>query len=273
MALPKKASERIAVGLKKFQPIVQAAKARDINESDTVVILTDMLQEIFGYDKYSEISSEHMIRSTFCDLSIKLNGELELLIEAKAIGIELKDIHVKQAVDYAANQGCDWVVLTNGSCWRVYHVLFKKPIEHELVVSFDLLSLSHRASSDIETLGLLAKEGWQKAHLGEYHSQKQALSRFALGAMLLGDSILDAMRREIRRVAPEVKVTNEEIRSALMTDVIKREVIEGEKAEQAKRLVSRAANRALKAKGAKSDAQSSGSAFSVVDEAIAAAPE
>lgn len=246
MALPKKATDRIVAGLKKFQPVVQAARTRDINESDTVVILTDMLHEIFGYDKYSEISSEHMIRSTFCDLSIKLNGELELLIEAKAIGIELKDIHVKQAVDYAANQGCDWVVLTNGACWRVYHVLFKKPIEHELVVSFDILTLSHRTGSDIELLGLLAKEGWAKAHLGDYHSQKQALSRFALAAMILSESVLDVIRREVRRVAPEVKVTNVEIGAALQSDVIKREVLEGDKADQAKRLVSRAAGRSLR---------------------------
>jgi hypothetical protein len=252
MALPKKATERIAAGLKKFQPVVQSARTRDINESDTVVILTDMLCEIFGYDKYSEISSEHMIRSTFCDLSIKLNGELELLIEAKAIGIELKDIHVKQAVDYAANQGCDWVVLTNGACWRVYHVLFKKPIEHELVVSFDILTMSHRAASDIELLGLLAKEGWAKAHLGDYHTQKQALGRFALAAMILSDPVLDVLRREIRRVAPEVKVTNEEISAALRSDVIKREVMEGDKADQAKRLVSRAAGRALRNKESKS---------------------
>lgn len=271
MGLPKKASERIAAGLKKFQPVVQAARARDINESDTVVILTDMLQEIFGYDKYSEISSEHMIRSTFCDLSIKLNGELELLIEAKAIGIELKDIHVKQAVDYAANQGCDWVVLTNGACWRVYHVLFKKPIEHELVVSFDILALSHRAGADVDMLGLLAKEGWVKAHLGEYHTQKQALSRFALAAMMLSEPVLDVMRREIRRAAPEVKVTNEEISAALRNDVIKREVLEGDKADHAKRLVSRAAGRALRNKEAKSGGAGASSAVS--EAVVAMKPE
>ena len=102
-ALPGKVAARLSAGLKKFQPILAAAKARDINESDTVVIVTDVLQEIFGYDKYSEITSEHMIRGTFCDLAVKLDGSLALLVEVKAIGLDLKDQFVKQAVDYAAN--------------------------------------------------------------------------------------------------------------------------------------------------------------------------
>jgi hypothetical protein len=120
--LSKRAEERIITGLKRFQPILSSAKARDINESDTVVIVTDLLQKIFGYDKYSEITSEHMIRGTFCDLAVKLDGSLAFLIEVKAIGLELKEQHIKQAVDYAANQGCEWVALTNGIIWRVYKV-------------------------------------------------------------------------------------------------------------------------------------------------------
>lgn len=103
--LPKKAIERINAGLKRFHPILASAKARDVNESDTVVMVTDLLQELFGYDKYAEISSEHMIRGTFCDLAVKLDGTLALLIEVKAIGLGLKEQYVKQAVDYAANQG------------------------------------------------------------------------------------------------------------------------------------------------------------------------
>ena len=112
--LPKRAADRIASGLRKFLPILASAKSRDVNESDTVVIVTDVLQDVFGYDKYSEITSEHMIRSTFCDLAIKLDGQLALLVEVKSIGIDLKERHVKQAVDYAANQGTEWVALTNG---------------------------------------------------------------------------------------------------------------------------------------------------------------
>src|SRR5690242_10707770 len=100
MRIHQKVADRIASGLKRFQPILQAAHARDINESDTVVIITDVLQYVLGYDKYAEITSEHAIRGTYCDLAIKIDGRLALLIEVKAIGLGLKDNHVKQAVDY-----------------------------------------------------------------------------------------------------------------------------------------------------------------------------
>ena len=90
-SIPKKVSDRISEGLKRFQPIIQAAKARDAGESDTVTIITDCLTEIFGYDKYSEVTSEHAIRGTYVDLAIKVNDTLLFLIEAKAIGLTLND--------------------------------------------------------------------------------------------------------------------------------------------------------------------------------------
>src|SRR5690606_7428578 len=118
-AVPKKVAARLIAGLKRYQPILSAAKARDVGEADTVTIIKDMLADVFGYDKYSDVTSEHSIRGTYCDLAIKIDGQLETLIEVKAIGLELKDQHVKQATDYAANQGVDWVLLTNGVAWRV----------------------------------------------------------------------------------------------------------------------------------------------------------
>jgi len=43
----------------------------------------------------------------------------------------------------------------------------------------------------MELLYLWCKEGWQKSMLTDYHTQKQALSRFFVGAMLLTDPVLD----------------------------------------------------------------------------------
>jgi hypothetical protein len=114
MAVPKRVVERISGNLKSFQTILLQQKTRDVSEADTVTLVKDILSDILGYDKYAELTSEHNIRNTFCDLAIKLDNKLAFLLEVKAIGIELKDNHIKQAVDYAANQGCEWVVL----CYR-----------------------------------------------------------------------------------------------------------------------------------------------------------
>jgi len=246
-SVPKKVAERLVAGIKRYQPILSAAKARDVGEADTVTIIKDMLADVFGYDKYSDVTSEHSIRGTFCDLAVKMDGQLQTLIEVKAIGIDLKDAHVKQAIDYAANQGVDWVLLTNGITWRVYHLIFAKPIDQELVLEIDFCALNPRSDSDVELVYLWCKEGWQRSVLGEYHTQKQALSRFFVGAMLQTDTVLDVIRRELRRVSPDVRIDAEQIRAVLVNEVIKREVLEGDKADEARKKIARSAKTALRA--------------------------
>lgn len=261
--LPAKVSDRIVSGIKRFQPILASAKSRDVGESDTVTIIVDMLSEIFGYDKYAEITSEHAIRGTFCDLATKIDGALQLLIEVKAIGSDLKEAHVKQAIDYAANQGVEWVVLTNGIVWRIYRVTFAKPIGQELVIEFDFVSLNHRNSKDLDSLFLLCKEGWIKSVLGEFHTQKQALSRFFLGALLMSDPVLQLLKRELRRLSPDVRVDTDEILTVLTGEVIKRDVMEGDQAKDAAKKLAKVAAKTLKTKQAK---QSDGSAPNATDD-------
>ena len=240
MNIPARVEARLLSGIKRFVPILTSAKARDVNESDTVIIVTDMLCEIFGYDKYSEITSEHAIRGTFCDLATKLDGKVQLLIEVKAIGLELKDAYVKQAIDYAANKGVDWVVLTNGTHWRIYKVTFAKPIDAELVCEINFLTIDIKNSEQIEQLYTLTKEGWQKQVLSDLHEQRQALSKFVIAAVTVSESVLDVMRRELKRLCPDVKITNEQIQNVLLMEVLKREVVEGEKADEAKKKLTKA---------------------------------
>jgi len=250
-SIPKKVAERLVAGIKQFQPVLASAKARDVGEADTVTIIKDMLAGVFGYDKYSEVTSEFSIRGTFCDLATKIEGVLQTLIEVKAVGIDLKEQHVKQAVDYAANQGVDWVLLTNGMCWRVYRVVFAKPIEQELVVDIDFARINPRSERDLELLYLWCKEGWQRSVLGEYHTQKQALSRFFMGAMLQTGPVLEVIRRELRRVSPDVKIDIDQIRNVLVNEVIKRDALEGEKADEARKKIARAASKVLRDAGKK----------------------
>jgi len=245
-ATPARVAERITATLKRFQPILTSAKARDVNEADTVVIVVDLLAELFGYDKYSEITREHSIKSTFCDLAVKIEGRLEFLIEVKAIGAELKDQHVKQAVDYAANQGVEWVALTNGAVWRVYRVSFAKPIDQQLVLDLDLLALNPKSHEHVDNLYLLTRESITKSGLLAYHDHKEATSRFFLAAVLLSDVVVETIRRELRRVSPDLRVSVDEIRHTLADEVIKRDAVEGPKAELARKRVVKSAGTMLR---------------------------
>jgi predicted type IV restriction endonuclease len=247
MAVPTKVADRLAAGLKRFQPVLASAKARDVNESDTSLIVTDMLGEVFGYDKYSEVTRELCIRGTFCDLATRIDGKFQTIIEVKAIGLDLKDAHTKQAVDYAANQGIEWVVLTNGAIWRVFRVIFGKPIDSELVLDIDVLQLSHKSPAHLEALHLLTRESMLKSGLYAYHDHLQATNKFYLAAIVLSEPVLESVRRELRRVS-DVLVDVTELRQALAAEVLKREVTEGEKAEAAKKKVQKAADKALRAR-------------------------
>ncbi len=253
--VPSKVAARISAAIKRFQPIIASAKSRDANESDTVIIVTDMLSEVFGYDKYSEITSECSIRGTWCDLAIKIDGTFEYLIEVKAIGLELKDSYTKQAVDYSANKGTDWVILTNAEIWRIYKVTFSKPIDSELIVEINFSELNPKKSGDIELLYNLTKEGLMKSALGEFHTQQQALSRFFMGALVVSNPVLEMIRRELRRISPDVRIDLEQIKSVLVNDVLKREVVESEKAEEARKKINRAAGKLLRARAAKQSSE------------------
>jgi hypothetical protein len=249
--VPNKVAARISAAIKRFQPIIASANSRDANESDTVIIVTDMLSEVFGYDKYSEITSECSIRGTWCDLAIKIDGKFEYLIEVKAIGLELKDSYSKQAVDYSANKGTDWVILTNAEIWRIYKVTFAKPIDSELIVEINFSELNPKKSGDIELLYNLTREGLLKSALGEFHTQRQALSRFFMGALVVSNPVLEVIRRELRRISPDVRIDLEQIKSVLINDVLKREVVGSEKAEEARKKINRAAGKLLRDKAAK----------------------
>lgn len=238
-AIPTKVQPRLVTGVKKFQSVLNVAKSKDINESDTVVIVTDMLHEVFGFDKYVEVTSEYSIKKTFCDLAIKIEEKLKFLIEVKAIGLDLKDDHIKQAVDYGSNSGVDWVILTNGIKWKVYKINYGKPISNDLVYEFDFLTLSPKKENDLNLLFYVSKESLGKSLLEDFHLQKQSLNKFFIGQILLTDSVLDAIRKTIRKISAGSKIELDDLKEVITNEVLKREILEGEKADEAKKKITK----------------------------------
>ncbi len=58
MAMPNRVRDRLTSGLKRLGPIILQQKARDVSEADTVTLVKDLLAEVFGYDKYAELTGE-----------------------------------------------------------------------------------------------------------------------------------------------------------------------------------------------------------------------
>jgi hypothetical protein len=253
--IPSKTESRIKEALKRFQPVIEQAKSRDVGEADTSTLVKDILAELFGYDKYTEITAEYQIKGTYCDLAIKIEGKLVLLIEVKAVNIDLKESHIKQAVDYAANQGTEWVILTNAQNWLVYKVSFGQPITHELMMTLSFATLSHRDEASMESLFLLTREAQGKSLLADFLQQRQALSRFCVGAVVLSEPVMSAIRRELKRLSPDVRIELEDIQTVLRDEVIKREVLEGDRAVDAKKKISKSAAKPLRVKAESEVAQ------------------
>jgi predicted type IV restriction endonuclease len=249
--IPKKISKRLTKEINKYQKVLKKAKDRDVNESDTVTIITDMLAGVFGFDKYTELTSEQAIRGTFCDLAIKLDGNIKFLIEVKAIGLNLKENHLRQAIGYGATQGIKWVVLTNGIAWEIYKIKFEKPIDYDLVCSFDFTALNARKQDDQDKVFLLCKEGIAKAAIEEFHDHIQSVNRFTVGAIIISDPVITVIRRELRKISSGIKVTEEEIVNLLNSEVLKRDVVQGESAEEAIKRVKKALKKKTQKKVAK----------------------
>ncbi len=244
--IPKKVVERLSKTVSKFQRVLKIAKDRDVNEADTVSIVVDILSEVFGFDKYIEITSEYAIRSTYCDLAIKINGKIQYLIEVKAIGLDLKEHHLRQVIDYGANQGVQWVILTNGILWEIHRIRFEKPLNYDLISSFNFLELNSKKTEDQEKVFLICKEGLSKAVREDYYEHVQSINRFMIGAILLSDEVLNVVRRELRKLSSGLKVENSEIEKILQNEVLKRDVIEGEAAAKAKSRVKKISGKSAK---------------------------
>ena len=82
------------------------------------------------------------------------------------------------------------------------------------------------------------------------HQHVQNVNRFVVSALIQSDAVLTVIRRELRRIAPGTKVSIEELKE-LLPDILKRDVLEGETAEQAWKRVQRALKKAQKARQAK----------------------
>lgn len=251
--IPKKIIDRFTKTVPKFQKVVHLAKDRDLNESDTVAVLGDVLGEVFGYDKYLEVTSEFAIRGTYCDLALKVDNKVQFLIEAKPVGAELKEKHVKQAVDYGANHGIQWVILTNTCEWRLLRLRFEKPISYDLVCKFDFLELDPKDEKCQRLLYLMTKEGLVQKARDDFYEKIQSVNRYVVGNLILSEPVLKVLKRELKKIADGIKVEDEEVEVIVRHDVLKRDIVSGEDADSARSKINRSQRRAASKREAAPD--------------------
>lgn len=77
--------ERLKGAVRKFSKPLADLVSRDANEGDTRLLVTDFLCEGFGFDKYSDLTTEYQVKGEFADYGIRIDKQLVAFIEVKRV--------------------------------------------------------------------------------------------------------------------------------------------------------------------------------------------
>ena len=217
------AREQVAAAVKKFAKPLQNLLDRDANEGDTRLVVTDLLCEGLGYDKFRDLTTEYMVKQDFADYGVRIDKQLVGFIEVKRISQKLNERHLRQVQMYAVNEGVEWMILTNGQVWRAYHLTGGLPVRVDMAFEVDLLG-PEPVAEKAEKLFYLHREALKRRRIDDLWKHRAATSPEALLDILLSDTVLDAIRKEVKRNTG-ISTTVQDLATVLRTEVVDRKLI------------------------------------------------
>ncbi|MFZ7128324.1 MAG: type I restriction enzyme HsdR N-terminal domain-containing protein [Desulfobacterales bacterium] len=206
----------ISSAVEGFLPRLAASLNNQDNESDTRLLINQMLQDILGY-RLEDIKTEQKIGGRRADYVLSINNEDALVIEAKKIGMALRDNQIFQASAYAAYSGMKWVVLTNALVWQLYHVSMNERVKTDLVFSIDLMD----GLDDTEAwnLYLISKNGMSRKNVLEKAWQKiSALCYDNIVEAILTDGVITRIRTTLCKLTG-CQLRDEEVRQTIEENI------------------------------------------------------
>lgn len=114
-----------------------------------------------------------------------------------------------------------------------------------------MFDLNLRSEDAQERLFLLCREGLTTDAMNAFHNYAKLFNQYTVAQAVLSDTVLNATRKEIRRLFPEIKVEADQLRDMLANDVLKRDVVDSENAREAAGTIKR-----INAKAARAQAKS-----------------
>ena len=200
---------------------IEAVAKADGNETETRKNVNYIFGTVMGYDIFNHISSEYAISSAgdtlHCDIAVKIDRDEAsapaLLVELKRVNIDLTSKHLRQAASYAIDVGCEWVLLTNGKEWKLYHIAFGKPPQTILIDSWNLIIDDPVAL--VEKFALIGYKNIKKGGLARlWEIKSNVLTPQNLLKIILSEQSLTSIRRDLKK-AKDVAVSPEEIVGAI----------------------------------------------------------
>lgn len=195
------AKARVSTGLKKLVRPTVMLKEKDAAEADTRHLVTDILVDVLGYDKYENLTAEFAVKGDWADYGVRIDKQIKAFIEVKRIAQKLSASHLKQVESYALKEGVQWAILTNAQVWQAYQVMPIKGQQSEVTLIFevDLLNENMKPSQKIDLMFLISKEGLSKGRLSDFLSAQNAISPKTLKPILVSNDVLATIRKEIKR--------------------------------------------------------------------------
>jgi len=192
------ARDRVRAAIRRYSKPLTDLIARDANEGDTRLLITDFLCAGLGYDKYDDLTTEYQVKGEFADYGIRIDKQLAAFIEVKRCSQKLNAKHLRQVQMYAVNEGVEWMILSNGQVWQAYHMTAGLPVVIDLALEVDLLS-DTSLSAKTDSLFYLTKEAFKRRLIDDLWRARAATSPKSLAQVLLSDVVTDAVRKELRR--------------------------------------------------------------------------
>ena len=207
--------------VKKFQKPLADLVARDANEGDTRLLVTDILCDGLGYDKYEDLTTEYQVKVDFADYGVRVDKQLVAFIEVKRCTQALNQKHLHQVQSYAVNEGVEWMILTNGRVWQAWHMSPGMPVQMDKVLDIDLLSEDSIAKK-ADAIFYISRDAFKRHQIDEMWKRAAATSPKSLAKILLSDKIVGEVTKELRRQTGH-KADTAKIEEILKSDVIRPE--------------------------------------------------
>lgn len=192
-------SRKMLAAIKDYRKKYLSKDIAGLDESGTRIMINAFLTSILGYRELEEVKTEYMIKGTYADYIVQIGGQRYFLVEVKAYSLDLSEKHLRQAINYGANEGIDWAILTNGRQFQLYKILFEKPICEKLVFEIDFLADDFKAKTVQQQLVYLHRDAVLKKSLNHLWSRCTALDPLNIAGLLYSPQILNFLRRELRR--------------------------------------------------------------------------
>ncbi len=232
--IPKNVAARFMNTTPKFQKILNEAFTRQKKEEVIRTIVSDMIAEILGYDKYNDLIFDMIDSEKKRDLVVTLDGKAIYPVEIVSIGSELKEGLLRETKILALDKDLDWAVLTNGIEWQIYRVDPNAALSMELAFQLNFLKMDLRSPDEQYLLYLLSKEGFRKNAIDAYYQRLQIVNPYTVSVLLQADWVAERIAGKLKQLSPNLLIETDEIAEIITTKLLREEVTTGKAFNKAK---------------------------------------